>query len=244
MGMTWSWSTFVIEIVNFVILVWLLQRFLYRPVTRAISARQKAIHDEVQRAQDLKGQSEALAAQYESRLEDWQAQKTELKASFESELAAERGKREAQLQADLQREREQSEIAARARDAEERSKLRRQAAAEAAEFCAHLLARFASPELEKQIVDASVADMGALSDEERSMLARSFDGRDEALVLTRYPLGEERRAAVARALAQLLGRVPKVRFEEREDLVAGMRVDLGTATMEADLAGELRWFAR
>ena len=34
-----NWSTFVLEIINFLILVWVLKRFLYKPVLAAIAQR-------------------------------------------------------------------------------------------------------------------------------------------------------------------------------------------------------------
>lgn len=37
-----DWSTLVLQLINFAILVWLLQRFLYRPVLRVIDARRQA----------------------------------------------------------------------------------------------------------------------------------------------------------------------------------------------------------
>jgi len=38
-----DWFTVVAQVVNFLILVWLLKRFLYRPILNAIDAREKRI---------------------------------------------------------------------------------------------------------------------------------------------------------------------------------------------------------
>ena len=37
--MTLSWPTFILEIVNFLVLVWILKRFLYQPILQAIEER-------------------------------------------------------------------------------------------------------------------------------------------------------------------------------------------------------------
>ena len=34
-----DWTTLVLEIINFLVLVWILKRFLYKPVMEAIAAR-------------------------------------------------------------------------------------------------------------------------------------------------------------------------------------------------------------
>ncbi len=242
--MGFSWSTFLIQILNFVVLVWILTRFLYQPVTRAIVARQKAIRDELRRADEVKKQSEALSRQYESRLADWGREKAQLKAAFDKELSDERATRETELRASLQREREQAEAAAHAREQETARRLQRQAVQDAAQFCARLLSRVASPELESRLVDAAIADMQSLSGDHRASLSRAFDGRTEVVVTTRYPLDEVHRATLTNVLARCLGRAPQPRFEQSDALVAGLRVDLGTMTLEGSLAGELRWFTQ
>ena len=38
-----DWFTVIAQVVNFLILVWLLKRFLYRPILDAIDAREKRI---------------------------------------------------------------------------------------------------------------------------------------------------------------------------------------------------------
>ncbi len=242
--MGFSWSTFLIEIVNFIVLVWILRRFLYQPVLRVIAARQTAIREELHSAEEMRKQNDERAKQYESRLADWEAEKAQLRAVSDKEMSDERAKREAKLRGELQRERERAATVAHAREQETARSLQQQAAQDAALFCARLLSRFASPDLERELVDAAIADMRALSEDQCMSLARSFDGRGEAVVTTRYPLDGGRRAALTEALTQCLGRSPKARFEQSENLLAGLRVDLGTMTLEANIAGELQWFAQ
>ncbi len=43
MNMHFDWWTFALQVVNFAVLVWLLHRFLYKPVLRMIDARQAAV---------------------------------------------------------------------------------------------------------------------------------------------------------------------------------------------------------
>ena len=38
-----SWPTFFLEIINFLVLVWILKRFLYKPVLEAIAHRKAVI---------------------------------------------------------------------------------------------------------------------------------------------------------------------------------------------------------
>lgn len=41
--MDFDWTTFILEIINFLILIWILKHFLYRPVLKVISERRSGI---------------------------------------------------------------------------------------------------------------------------------------------------------------------------------------------------------
>jgi len=239
-----SWSTFLIEIVNFVVLVWLLTRFLYRPITQAIATRRATITKDLERAHATQSHGEALEKQYQDRLVAWETEKATLRAALDQELGAARAARETALQDDLARMREREEAAAQARDAQRLRELERRAEETGAAFCARLLARIASPEVESRIVDAALADLAALPEGQRASLTKAASADGTLVVATRYPLDDARRAALTRALTAALGTLPQLRFEERDELVAGMRIDLGAFSLDANVADELQWFAQ
>ena len=239
-----NWSTFLIEIVNFVVLVWLLTRFLYQPIRTAIAKRRATIAQQLGEANELKAHGEALQKQYDERLVAWGGEKAQLKAQFESELAELRSAREAALASELDRRREQEAAAARARDAERERDLARTAVKKAAAFSSLLLSRIASPEVETRIVDVALADLRALDETARAPLAHALDsGAGAVVVTTCYPLDDARRASISAGLTRALGASPNIRFEQSQALIAGIRIDLGTASLEADIADELQWFA-
>jgi F-type H+-transporting ATPase subunit b len=52
-----DWFTVIAQVINFLILVWLLKRFLYRPILNAIDAREKRIAAEISDADEKKAQA-------------------------------------------------------------------------------------------------------------------------------------------------------------------------------------------
>ena len=48
--MQFNWSTFVLEIINFVVLVWILKHFLYRPVLSLLEKRREKIEQSLSAA--------------------------------------------------------------------------------------------------------------------------------------------------------------------------------------------------
>src|SRR6516225_1340247 len=61
-----EWSTIVLQIINFVVLVWLLQRFLYKPVLRMIDARKAELQQQYDGAKAAEEQAKAGLAEVEA----------------------------------------------------------------------------------------------------------------------------------------------------------------------------------
>lgn len=85
-----DWWTFALQTVNFAILVWLLQRFLYRPVLRLVDARREEVAKQYQDAQDAQAKAQALRVKAESDRAEIAAERDALlkAASAQAEEAA------------------------------------------------------------------------------------------------------------------------------------------------------------
>lgn len=101
-----NWSTFVLEIANFLVLVWILQRFLYRPVLAVIERRRTAIAKTLSEAEALQTRAAAVREQYERRLADWEQERAAARQTAQQEVDAERARRLQALQVTLEQERE------------------------------------------------------------------------------------------------------------------------------------------
>ena len=88
--MTLSWPTFILEIVNFLVLVWILKRFLYRPILQAIEERKARIEKNLAAAKARQMEAEALEQQFQKRLADWENEKQKLRAEVTEEITARR----------------------------------------------------------------------------------------------------------------------------------------------------------
>ena len=106
-----SWSTFLLEIINFLVLVWILKRFLYRPVLDVIARRRAGIEGQLADARQLHDEAEALKAEYENRLAERDRERQQARDVLARELDEERARQLAALQAELVQEREKAEVA-------------------------------------------------------------------------------------------------------------------------------------
>ena len=108
--MTLSWPTFILEIVNFLVLVWILKRFLYRPILQAIEERKARIEKNLADAKARQVEAEALEQQFQKRLADWENEKQKLRAEVTEEIVARRTQLLAALDDSLKQERDKARV--------------------------------------------------------------------------------------------------------------------------------------
>lgn len=236
-------TTFVLEVANFLVLVWLLRHFFYRPVLAVIEQRRAEGAQLLASAQALRDEAQALKADYEARLARTARAREQAMAEVAAEISAERARRLAALESELLAERQRREtLQAREREAQDAER-ERQAALLAARFASRLLHRVAGPALDDRLVELALADLQTLPDEQRETLRAALaDPAVEVQVCTAYPLGAARREALGAALSAAAGRALVPAFREEPLLEAGLRIHAGDWVLMANLRDELAQF--
>ncbi|MBS1190175.1 MAG: H+transporting two-sector ATPase subunit [Rhodocyclaceae bacterium] len=235
-------TTFALEIINFLVLVWLLQRLLYKPVTAAIARRQAGIEKTLADARAVRAEAEALKAQFENRMADWEKERARARERLAEEMAAERTRLMAALAAGLDEERARATVLEQRRAQEEQQRQAARTRAEGGRFVARLLSRLASAELEESIGRLLLADLPRLPAEELQVLRAAVQA-GEAKVVSAYPLEEGLRNRLAEALGTLSGKPVACDFGQEPGLMAGLRISIGPWVLSASLADELKFFA-
>ena len=241
--MDFDWTTFVLEAINFLILVWLLKRFLYRPVLDVIARRQAAVAATLADAATMRAEAQRLQIEYEGRQSDWERERARLRQGLDDELDALRITRLAALAQEVESERRRSEAARQhERDVEQRE-LEIRALQQANAFAARLLERFAGPELDARIVDMLLADLEALPPARRDALSEALAHADRVDIRSARALEPALQQRIEAVLAALAGRYLETMYTVDPALVAGLRLRAGAWELAADLAGELSAFA-
>lgn len=242
--MNFEWSTFILEIINFLILVWILKRFLYHPVRAAIEARREAIDKDIAAAETQHQKADELKQRYEHRLADWETEREKARAHLDSELDAEREKRLQALEAEIKGRQERARVLAeretRLRDQAERER----AQARAGEFLRRLLGSLAGPELQARLVERLLGGMDKLPADRLAAGREAWHSGDETpCITTAFPLDEPARKALLEQLGGSLGKPgAEPEFKEDEALVAGIRLEFGSWLLSMNLRDEMDLF--
>jgi F-type H+-transporting ATPase subunit b len=241
--MEFDWTTFILEIINFLILVWLLKHFFYRPVLDVVARRRAGIEKTLADARTTQTEALALKGRYESREAEWAKERESARAKLDAELAAERERALAALRKTLADEREKARVVDENRLAEHQRAAEERAVTQGAAFCARLLARLATPALEARLVAVTVEDLARLPTEQARALAERAEGEPKLTVKSAYPLDEGQRQAIGESLSAAIGRRVDAAFDVDPELLAGLHISLGAWVLHANLRDELKFLA-
>ena len=238
-----DWSTFAFEIINFLVLLWLLKRFLYKPVLRAISERKTDIQKTLSEAETLRKEAQTLREQHEQRQAEWGQEKDKARSQMMQEVNAERVRLSADLRASLEQEREKARVLEERRQTELTRQVTDTAIAQGGEFAARLLSRLANPELEAQLVKLIIEDLRKISEERRQAIQTACAKADAPVIVTSaHALSQSQRESLTEAVQLLIGRAVHCEWREDSHLLAGIRLSLGPWMLGANLQDELKFF--
>ncbi|MDD5249105.1 MAG: F0F1 ATP synthase subunit delta [Rhodocyclaceae bacterium] len=241
--MEFDWMTVVLEALNFLVLVWLLKRFFYRPVLAVIEKRRADSEKILTDAATLRRDAEALKGEYESRLAAAGRERDLALARLDEEIARERARRHAVVEAEAAADRQRRQMLEARESREREALLQRQAVAVAGRFATRFLERLAGPELEARLVDLALDELRAAAPEQLAVLAAALrEPGARVEVVTAHPLDGARRAALNAALARLAGRTLDAQFGEDAVLKAGLCLAAGSWVLMANLRDELKFF--
>ena len=248
--MQFDWVTVAAQIVNFLILVWLLQRVLYRPLTRALKEREAEVQRTLREAEaardradaEAEAHREALLALENARAARMAAAKTEaeaLRAEMTETIRGELAERRASWHAQLEEEK-----------AAFLDRLRRRAGEAFVTLARNVLLEMADEDLVDRIARVFTRRLASLDAEDLEHLQSAANGAETPLILSSFPLSQETRTLVADAVERVLHKGVTVDFREEADLECGIVLAVGSRhigwtlgehldALEKDVAGLL-----
>ena len=238
-----DWFTVGAQIVNFAVLVWLLKRFLYRPILDALDARERRIAEEIESAERREAQAESERDAYQERNAALDRDRDELLEEARREADAERHRLVAEAREAAEALRRESERGLRDETRRLSDEVVRRTRDEVMELLRRALADLADAELEEQIADSFVERLKGLEAPARERLAAAMERADEPLrIRSAFPLSEARRRAVREAAEAILPGEVSVAFETDDEVLAGIELVAPGEKVAWSLAEYLRTF--
>jgi F-type H+-transporting ATPase subunit b len=221
-----DWFTVGAQAINFLILVWLMKRFLYKPVLAAIDAREKKIAVELQQAADAKTQAEKEREDLRVQTEALQAKREELLR----EATADANVQRQHLLEDARKESEQlrskSMTALTAEQAGLKLEVVSRTRQEAFALSRKILADLADTHLEDRMLEVFIRRVTDLKDAEKARLVAPPAGphRGVAVLRSAFELTPVQRANIATAFEKWPCQGSTLQFETAAGLISGLEL--------------------
>ena len=240
-----NWSTFVLEIINFIILVWIMKHFFYKPVLNIIARRKNEIEQTLEEAKRLHDHADSLRGQYENRLHEWEREKQQARDDLKKEIDEQRKNLLQELYTSLEQEREKRRVSDRQQLQVEIDKAEETALTHGAQFASKLLQSVTGPELETRLLDLIINDLDGLPQERIHQLQEDWGEKNyEANIYSAYPLSDTQHQQIEKVLSDLTQRSLSFHYDQDSELLAGVLISIGAWTLSANLRDELKSFAR
>ena len=220
-----DWFTVGAQALNFLILVWLLKRFLYKPILQAIDTREKLIASELADADAKKAEAQKEHDEFQHKNEEFDQQRATLLSKATDEAKAERQRLldEARTAADALSSKRQETLRNDAHNLNQAISRRTQQ--EVFAIARKALTDLATTSLEERMGEVFIRRLHELNGEAKESLAKALKTAvDPALVRSAFDLLPEQRAAIQKALNETFAAEIHVRFETAPDLVSGIEL--------------------
>lgn len=221
--MSIDWVTVLAQLANFLVLVWLLKRFLYRPILKGIDAREAEIAARMGEADRAREQAAAAEAEFMAQQQRLQADRDALAQRVREQAKQQRDALMTEAREQMEQERQET-LALLARERERfTSELYRASGETLYQLAGRALRDLADERLEAHIARHVVAKLGPLSEELAAAAARA----EEAVATTHAALPEGARHEMETALAARVPGLP-LRFAIDDGQSPGLVLRIGS----------------
>jgi F-type H+-transporting ATPase subunit b len=220
-----DWFTVGAQVLNFLILVWLMKRFLYKPILNAIDAREKRIAAEIADANTKKSEAQKERDEFREKNEAFDQERAKLldKAREEAKTEHQRLIDEARKAADALSAKRQETLSNDARNLNQA--IARRTQDEVFAIARKALSDLASANVEERMSDVFTNRIRAMDGEAKAGLGTALTTASEpALVRSAFDLPEEQRAAIQNAINETFSADVPLRFQTAPDLISGIEL--------------------
>ncbi len=220
-----DWFTVGAQALNFLILVWLMKRFLYKPILNAIDAREKRIAAELGDADAKKAEAKKERDEFQHKNETFDKARAALLKSATDAAEVERQKLldEARKTADALRAKREERLINEQRTLSQ--EIIRWTQKEVFAIARKALADLATASLEERMSETFVQRLRALTGAAKEKLAAALNASTSPVpVRSAFDLPPDQQAAIQKAINETFSADVHIQYETVPELVGGIEL--------------------
>lgn len=219
-----DWWTLTLQTVNVLILIWLLARFFFRPVTEIVTKRQQEASKLLDDAARARRDAIETRTKVEQERAGIVAEREKLITQAHNAAELEKQHMLAQASQEIGRRQEEADAAmARSQAAAEAAVIER-AGTLAVDVARRLLDRFRAKDLLAAFVDETCSDLRALSPEARQSFASAVMVEHPIEVVSAMPLPDDSKRQIGTTLEDVFGRELPLVFRSDPGIINGIEL--------------------
>ncbi|MDG4813028.1 hypothetical protein P8629_08410 [Hydrogenovibrio sp. 3SP14C1] len=220
-----DWFTVIAQVINFLILVWLLKRFLYGPILNAIDAREKRIADKIADAEAKKSEAQKERDEYQQKNKVFDQQRKEHMNQVMETAKTEHAQLLDTARQETENLRTSLQLSLRNEMLDLNEELSRRAREEVFSIARKTLSDLAGASLEERMTDIFLERLRELNDVQMTeMKSALITSPDPLLVRTAFKLPTAQYSAIETTIKEILGQDKQVEFNIVPDLVSGIEI--------------------
>jgi F-type H+-transporting ATPase subunit b len=220
-----NWFTVIAEVINFLILVWLLRRFLYKPVLKAIDEREKKIASQLNDAKAKETEAKKEQDEFARKNETFDKEKKELMDKAVAETNEERQKLLEAARNEATALRSKLEKSLKEMQENLNRDIAQKTQQEVFAIARKTLTDLASLSLEEQSTNIFIKRLNDLKKEEKQQFIEAFKSVSNPILLqSAFDLPEKQQTEIKSAVNEVLGAKTQFQFKTAPELISGIEL--------------------
>ncbi|MEP7109778.1 MAG: hypothetical protein ABI760_17415 [Ferruginibacter sp.] len=220
-----NWFTVIAQVINFLILVWLLKKFLYKPILNAIDVREKKITDKLRDADAQKVAAQKKQDDFKKQHEDFDHQKKVLMDKAVADANTQKQQLMDAAKAEADNLRSNIEKAAKEKQENDNREMSEKIQQQVFAITRKALGDIASISLEEQSANTFNKHLKELKEDEKKQFNDAFKSNSNAiLVRSAFELPAKQQGEINDAVNETLSAKAQLQFETSPDIISGIEL--------------------
>lgn len=227
----------IAQIINFFLMLFILQKLLYKPVIKAMEERQIRIQKSQKEADEKMSNAKELISEYKDKMAEVEDEKASIinQARIEAKEKKDSLLEDYKKEADRKRESYLKEI--QDEKANFIDNLRKTMGESAVKIASRILEMVSSKELEEEVFKSFIEELSNL--EENIEDIRYLDDERNTELYSARELSDKEKQTIEKALKESLKNLETIEFNVNPDLILGYELNLETYTVHTSIQNYL-----
>jgi F-type H+-transporting ATPase subunit b len=240
-----NWFTVIAQIVNFLILVWLLKRFLYKPVLKAVDERKKKIEARLEDAAMRKAEAKKDKDLFRQKNEDFDKERTAKMNLAQEDVNSEKERLFKKVRNESNALRSKFENSFKQRKQELTDSLKRKTKDEVFAIVGKTLSDLANANLEDQVIHVFIKKIDNLTEVEKSKFIHALnDKHNPVAIKSVFDLSASSKQKLEKAIGQFAEKQLDFNYKLEAELLSGIEIETASYQMSWNIESYLDSLSR